>query len=309
MPAKPLMSWEPKARRWWKKYHKSEKRIVVSCRQLSEWAGEPVPETKEGSYQYTNRWWLAKKAEIDGQQPPHPHAADIDEMIRRRDWSRRQGDNDLARFWDTQAKATEHSPDTPSVLQLNRHLWTEILRGKYGLDPGRTPPEVLDYYLSDDQVWEERYARDRGGPVPDDQTIDGQVERWLSRQEARVRAGTIVPGTFSNKREGVRHFRDWIGGDMPASAITEDRIEDYHTYLLGKIGEREADPDRKKGWSREYAREVFSVARSFIRYLWERSLIQLPKNMGSHDLRFKVGPKAIVTMTDDEVRTLVTDAK
>ena len=58
MPAAYLMGWEPTRRRWWKQYRNT--RYVVSWRQLD------APETKEGSYQAANAWWLAKKAEVDG---------------------------------------------------------------------------------------------------------------------------------------------------------------------------------------------------------------------------------------------------
>ncbi len=58
------MTWEPTRRRWWKQYR--NRRYVVSCRQLDS------PETKEGSYQAANAWWMAKKAEVDGKLPPHP---------------------------------------------------------------------------------------------------------------------------------------------------------------------------------------------------------------------------------------------
>jgi hypothetical protein len=70
MPATYLMAWEQTRRRWWKQYLNT--RYVVSCHQLD------APETKDGSYQAANDWWLAKKAEIDGKLPPHL-----------RDWSRR----------------------------------------------------------------------------------------------------------------------------------------------------------------------------------------------------------------------------
>src|SRR4051812_6870145 len=89
MPAAYLMAWEPTRRRWWKQYRNT--RYVVSCRQLD------APETKDGSYQAANAWWLAKKAEVDGKLPPHPHAPLLESWARRLAWARSQGRQDLAR--------------------------------------------------------------------------------------------------------------------------------------------------------------------------------------------------------------------
>src|SRR4051794_37230786 len=87
MPAAYLMAWEPTRRRWWKQYR--NKRYVVSCRQLD------APETKEGSYQAANAWWLAKKAEVDGKLPRHPLADLLEMRARRLAWARARGREDL----------------------------------------------------------------------------------------------------------------------------------------------------------------------------------------------------------------------
>ena len=156
-----------------------------------------------------------------------------------------------------------------------------------------------------DAAWKDRVARDDPEPVPDDVTIGGQAQRWMSRQEARVRAGNLTPGAYANTRDCLHHFRDWAGAELAVTAINEGRLEDYHTYLLAKIAERESDPDRKRGWSRDFCKKTFGVARAFVRYLWEKGLIDLPRNIDSRDFRFGVGPKAIPTMTNGEIRKLV----
>ena len=58
MPATYLMALEPTRRRWWKQYRKT--RYVVSCRQLD------APETKEGSYQAANAWWVTAPSRKTG---------------------------------------------------------------------------------------------------------------------------------------------------------------------------------------------------------------------------------------------------
>jgi hypothetical protein len=58
------MVWIESRKGWMKEYRK--KKYAVSCRQLG------MPETKIGSYQAANRWWEAKKAEIDAALRPTP---------------------------------------------------------------------------------------------------------------------------------------------------------------------------------------------------------------------------------------------
>src|SRR4051794_6531994 len=76
MPRLELMSWDKGRRRWLKEYKPRgsdrAKKYAVSCVQLSDFVGRPVPATKEGSYQVANEWWLAKKAEIDAASRPTP---------------------------------------------------------------------------------------------------------------------------------------------------------------------------------------------------------------------------------------------
>jgi hypothetical protein len=58
-----LMTWVPSRKGWLKHYRGGM--YSVSCRQLG------VEETKEASWQAANRWWEAKKGEIDA-RPRQP---------------------------------------------------------------------------------------------------------------------------------------------------------------------------------------------------------------------------------------------
>jgi hypothetical protein len=119
MPAAYKMSWEPKARRWWKQY--KGRRYQVSCRQLN------ASENKEASYQAANAWWISKKAEIDGYQPPHEFADWLADLSRRRDWATRHDRSDIA-----------------SALS------SEIARIKLGGTPGYMPDDTPHPYRADE---------------------------------------------------------------------------------------------------------------------------------------------------------------
>src|SRR5690348_5144685 len=83
MPAKFEMTWDSRNRRW-RKMHNGQ-RYVVSCQELG------TLETKEGSYQQANRWWAAKKAEVEGQKPQKPKSIHEVMLPKFRDWASRHG--------------------------------------------------------------------------------------------------------------------------------------------------------------------------------------------------------------------------
>jgi integrase len=59
----------------------------------------------------------------------------------------------------------------------------------------------------------------------------------------------------------------------------------------------------------DYAAKVFGVARSFVRWLWERDVLTaLPKNLTSRQHRFERPARDIPTFTDDEIKTLLAAA-
>ena len=62
MPAKNLMTWDPRTRRW-RKLH-AGRRHVVSCAQLG------APATKEASVAAANRWWQDRLAAIEAEARP-----------------------------------------------------------------------------------------------------------------------------------------------------------------------------------------------------------------------------------------------
>lgn len=57
MPLKPLMTWNEKMKRWFKKYNKAQ--YSVSCLALK------VPANERDSMRAANSWWIAKQLEID----------------------------------------------------------------------------------------------------------------------------------------------------------------------------------------------------------------------------------------------------
>src|SRR5262245_5525392 len=107
MPARPFMTWEPGPRRWRKLYR--GKLFTVSCRQLG------VPDTKNDSYQAANAWWVARRAEIDGQKPPHLHEWWLTEARRRLSIAAKLGEPRVAAALRSEINRIEQG-GTPTFL-------------------------------------------------------------------------------------------------------------------------------------------------------------------------------------------------
>jgi integrase len=295
-----MMTWQPDKARWRKMYKGSW--YYVACSTLG------APPSKEGSFKAAIEWWKRKQAEIDAQAPEHPHAGSIAK------WERRRG---LVRGHDPKL-----AEELTSFIQRIKQLGED--------DPPDVAPETMrwlrwmierGFELPDDlEVWELEHliegrlynhlerASGSAEPVPDDRTVGGQADRWLSAQRARADSGQISPGGYENLRLSITYLRDWLGGELPVEKIDEKRIDAYYPHLLEKVSERVHDKTGKEGWSRDHASKTFRVAKAFIHWLWERDLIKLPRNLESKAFRFGKSPKSVPTMTVAEFRSLFENA-
>src|SRR5947208_3383727 len=115
MPRKYELTWDGSNRRW--RVMHAGKRYVVSCRQLKGMGllGSGAPETKESSYKAANDWWQERmQANQTVTQPDSPL---IEELSRRRDWSRLKGETGQAADFD--AAISEARRWTADDLQVD----------------------------------------------------------------------------------------------------------------------------------------------------------------------------------------------
>jgi|SRR5271166_5254682 len=271
-----LMTWEPRKDRWRKIY--KGKLYTVSCYRLG------VPPTKEASYKAANAWWLAKRAEIEGN---HPLSYHIEELERRRDWCRLRGENRQAADYDD--AISEVRGWRPEDIRFDK------LQQQISLPVSEVWQRIA---TPSPEVWQDRIERDRPESIPEEGTIRGQAVRWLAGQEVKVKAGALAPGTLRNNSDCLAHFRSFVGDLSPVTNIDEDRLEAYFLHLI------ECLPD----FSRDYALKCFGTAKAFIRYLVEKDLIPFPKNFESRSFRFNVGARKIPTLTVEEFHLLLKHA-
>jgi integrase len=271
------MSWIGTTKTWMKEYKK--RKYAVSCRQLG------APPTKEGSYQLANAWWARKKAEIDGYTLPSTPKPGTPEALHR-----------ILEAW---AGGSITTPTEEATVMLDLMANYDQIKDKLALQQAILGPERVA------QIQAQAKAVLDAPTVPPDRSVNAQVDRWVATQQAQVSAGNMTPDQADNRRISVYHFRDWCG-PVAVEQIDGVKLHNFYLWCLRKVEERHNDTTG--GWSVVYAKKVFATARSFVRFLWESGLIELPRNIDSKAFRFGNGVKAVSTWTADEVQKVIAEA-
>jgi integrase len=317
MALKPEMTWEKAKLRWRKMYR--GKVYTISCEALG------APTSKEASATAANAWWRQKRAELDSTLPEQKLDASVIDLQRRHEWARQHGEHATAdRLGEQLAEAKKISGRSPgtgieAVEQqeaLSEYLVTapdldERIKGleELGVEfPHGLSRILLDRAIGERGTWNDRLRQAKRQHVPEDRTVGGQVKAWMGTLEVRVKARKLAADRYDNIRRNIERFRDYVGTQVEVTSIDESRIEGFYHHLLGKVAERIDNPKGKDGMSASYADSIWGHAKTFVRYLWRKRLIELPRNLEDRAYRFDLGPTKIETFTVEEVRTLVEKA-
>jgi integrase len=300
------------------------KRFWVSCRQLG------TAPTKEASIHAANSWWTKKQAEFDAAhtRPLLPMedltAASIGKkgplsgldaagIIFKHLWERqqegeredqeekqrllvdKQGVEWVGPFTDEEP---EPEPDDDGQMIARKAVAIEI--GKFigeCLVEGRPLPPQLAGLLPPSRVHQlqEAIAGIRGETTTaPEQTVQAHCDRWLDAQRIKVRAGQLSADGVDNKRICLGYFRDFVGGTAAIQTVNAIKLQGFYDWCL-----------TKPGWSADYKAKTFGVAKTFVRWIAEQSIIDLPQNIDSRAFTFKNGPKAVPTWTPEEFKTVL----
>ena len=71
--------------------------------------------------------------------------------------------------------------------------------------------------------------------IPHDRTIGYQIDRYVSVDKSRLDAGDLSVSEFDTIRRCAHYFGEWVGSDLSADVIDEEKILSYWQYLV-KIG-------------------------------------------------------------------------
>jgi integrase len=307
------------------------KKYAISCRQLG------VAETKDESYQAANAWWLAKKHGLDAASRPRLRpllpmedlaaafldkqgpldAEDVGTLLSLETALRASRANGLEVVIqiDKGGNATIWPADLGRLPRLEDQLAAavEAMGGRVvtQLVKGNPLPDRVTELLPPARVQQvqDSISGLRGeATAPAEKTVAANCERWVALQQAKVAGGKLAPDRADGLRIQLTHFRDFLGGTAAVDGVDAQKLESFYRWCMAKVQERQNDQDGKAGWSAIYAKKVFDTARVFVRYLWESSLIELPRNIDSREFGFRVGAKAIETWTAKEFQTALAAA-
>ncbi len=270
MPVKPLMTWEPRSKRWQKKYR--GKPYWVSPKQLG------VPSTKEDSVVAAHDWWKAKQAEIDEQekQKEDPAWDRIREAVGRLTGRPANSVEDVCDLFVQTVQSGEKLPD----------WFQEAIVGSERLHQIETQAKAGVALAL--------------GEVETERTVGAQIGQWVKLLRASVATQTMSEGRWGKYKRDIAVFGKWLGESVPIDAITAAKLEEYWAWLVSQIDERRFSPATAKG--------ALMTAKQFIRRLAEVSLIPLPGNIDSRRFRFGDGPRTVIRLTIEEVRAMLAKA-
>lgn len=314
MPTPEAMNWQPERRGWRIQYRGLRK--TISCRQLKKlgYLRPNAPETKESSIRAANSWLEDFKKQTDaGRDSParHPLQETLDTLQRRLDYARRHGMRPDVESLSKEVEEVKAITPTEADDLYMGEVVSESALGSiataelFGINvPPGVPPLVLNNLFGDDRVWRDRLAREQNHPVPEDRTLAGQVKVYLEGQVLKVRAGRMTAARYDNLTYIFKIIQDFLGGSTDAATIREADIERFYMHMLGKVAERKKDS--KSGYSESYADTVWGVFKAFVRYLYAKRLIELPRNLNNYKIEVK--RQKIVICSKDEVRLFLDNA-
>ena len=272
MPRSYQMSWDGSKDRWVKMY--KGQRYTVACSVLN------APPSKEESYRQANAWWQKKRAEIDGER------VTVDPRI------------EVLEEWSGQEITSKD--ELRSVLAAYVQEMSAARRGEPLLTREQHAKALGESRLRE---LETAVGAFRNPPVAVEGSVGAWAGAWHKHQEGQVGAGLLSAARCANNRHCLERFIAYAGSSSPVESVNAAKLQGFYAYCLEKVAERRRGGG--DGWSVAFAKDVFSVTKALIRWLWEQDAIPLPKNVGSKSFKFGSGVKGIKTWTVDDFKRVV----
>lgn len=290
------------------------KRFWVSCRQLGI-----TPETKEASILAANQWWTAKQAELDAAHraalPPPRVALAMEDMGAAMlgsaaDWPAalaeflKQFAEKLAIFGSVPAPPAALDETTLAIV-LRQAMGELLNRVVIAVEP---LPDTIREQLPPARVnqIEASIKGIRGEQAaPAERTVSTHAAAWISSLGKQADAGQVTIARVNNVRTALAHLTKWLGEMADVGTIDAAKLQGFYEHCLTRVAERRND--KTTGWSVPFAKEVFSVARAWLRWLTEQGTVDAPRNLVSR-FRFGMAAKEIPTWTEGEVRHVINEA-
>lgn len=151
--------------------------------------------------------------------------------------------------------------------------------------------DQAEFYL----LWFDRYRAIRQDEsneqqVPVENTIRAHIDAYFDLRKVQALAKGKL-GTYHSNKQRLEVFRNWVDPFAPVEQINELLWERYYVFLSNRVAKGEIGSATMKDYQ--------SAARSFIRSMHEKRLIDLPRNLTSRTLTVSVSLKDPVVFTKD----------
>jgi integrase len=137
--------------------------------------------------------------------------------------------------------------------------------------------------------------------APAEQTVEHFKNEWLRRKKVEV-----SPDRYDNYERWMAEFVKHVGPTADVKSIDAGTLDSFYTYCCERIKEREHDST--KGWSIDWAQDVFRAGRRFIHWLVDTEKINPPRNL-TRPYRFNSVPAEPNPWSVEEVKTVLGLAK
>ncbi|MEM8738056.1 MAG: hypothetical protein AAGG38_06210 [Planctomycetota bacterium] len=138
-----------------------------------------------------------------------------------------------------------------------------------------------------------------GNSGPDDMQV--QVETFVESHHARHRNNELSAGRFDQLRRDADYFGAWATdrGIRP-STVNAAAVEDYFNHVMELVA--------RGSISRAYARGRWVTFRMFVKWLWEREICNLPRNLEARRFKISIPTKKIKTYPLDDLHEVMAAA-
>jgi integrase len=287
VPAKYKMNWESAVRRWTKTIR--GRKYAVTCKQLSEWCGRRLSETKESTYQVANQWFEAKVLEAESGGIVTP---EMIEAKRRLDWCLKHDQPEEAEHWANVLKWLPRRPDLWKQAKRGQAIRALVREGMpWDLVAEQEITDQLIDMASGEQVWRERL----GDAPPAEHTLSYLLTEYDRLRESKVSMGELSPKTHETMRFLLVHLTDHLGETYDVRKLDERTWEGLVIHVRGlKL-------------SPAYKGKIVGACKQFVQWLAGRRLVALPANFQSRELRIRKPGVDVKTLPIDVCRFLMTE--
>lgn len=312
MPIKYNMSWQADRCRWRKMF--KSKWYFVTPKELG-----CLP-TKEASWSKANQWWESQMAgisnktslsslltealqEMVGSKPPLQR---IESLVRKGEAARKlQAIVDFISRGLPSVEGTNCDPlEELDLFNKNPALTNKAV--EFVIESSRDNKKSKNWkneltecvsFPSSTIEEQELFVSEavnkliKGDPTDLDPNLENQFKKWRQLQlnsgknPARIKMNIVMAGYLSAFLNG-KTLKD----------IDETFWEEFY-FKVGSFS-----------WKPSYKSRVLNTAKIFLNYLYEKRLIELPRNINSKELKFNVPKKEIKTIPKEHIKQLINKA-